>query len=300
MNSPSFLDLKTISLSQVEKLFSLAAEIKSDWQNRPVSEIFTGRIASLVFFESSTRTRCSFETALVREGYYPLFFDGGAKTSLEKGETLEDTLRNLNTYEPDFFIIRCGDNLDLQKMNSTLNRPILNAGWGVKGHPTQALLDIFTLVEESGPVQKKKIVFVGDVRSSRVFSSHLELSKVMNYEVGIYAPDELMSNCEGISNFRTLKEALTWGDHFVFLRMQKERHDADLTFQDYLQEFGASKNFLSQLGSGQFFLHPGPVNYGVEIEESVTSDSRCLIMKQAGNGVFIRRALIRDLKRGVS
>lgn len=292
MNSPSILDLKSISKLQIENLISRALKIKTERVSSQKNNFFPSKIAAFVFFEASTRTRCSFEVACIREGIYPMLFEAGSKTSLDKGETEEDTLRNLNSYHPDFFVLRSGDGLDMKKISHELGCPILNAGWGTQGHPTQALLDVLTIKETIADLQKVRLVFIGDVRSSRVFASHLELAHQLGYKVAVCAPKQFLPHNSQIINFESLRDSVAWATHFVFLRVQKERHQVKIEETSYLENYGASVNFMKLLSAEQFIMHPGPVNYGIEIEEEVTNDSRCLILKQAENGVPLRRAVI--------
>jgi aspartate carbamoyltransferase catalytic subunit len=235
--------------------------------------------------------------ACVHEGIYPLIFESGKNTSLEKGETFEDTLLNLNAYHPHIFVIRAGNQLDLPSMTKKLGTPVINAGWGTHGHPSQALLDWMTIIESSQQNENRKVrlVFVGDVKSSRVFSSHLELSSILGYEIGVCCPADFSPAPFQGPFIDSLDEALSWGSHFMFLRVQRERHSSasQILNENYLQKFGASENFLSKLREDQYFLHPGPVNYGVEMDLRVMNDRRCLVLKQAENGVPLRRALLK-------
>lgn len=255
--------------------------------------------AALLFFEPSTRTRFSFEAACSRAGYHPLILDGGIGTSLEKGETIEDTIYNIQAMRPLFFVIRCHDHVDLPQIERHLQVPIINAGWGRKGHPTQALLDAVTMVESWGRVEDKKILFIGDIRHSRVVASHIELAKILGYRIGFCGPDNFLPQVpvEGAEIFNHLGEALLWADAVVALRVQKERHDNENIFliEDYRENYGLNVARLKGLKSDALVLHPGPVNYGVEIETEVLSDPRCKILTQVENGAFLREALIREI-----
>lgn len=160
--SASFIDIISLQKTDIERLFSISDDISA---KKVFSKIEAGQTGALLFFEASTRTRLSFETACARWGVHPLRLDGKAGTSLEKGETLEDTVLNVAAMNPSFLVIRCGDDLDLQQMQSQVAMPILNAGWGKKGHPTQALLDAYTLRQHFGKdLQGLKFLIVGDVR----------------------------------------------------------------------------------------------------------------------------------------
>ena len=181
----SLIHLSEISKKKVESLFEKALMIKKNnhqKQNHVMSE-FQGCTAALLFFESSTRTRFSFEMAAARAGIHPLVLSGGAGTSLEKGETVFDTIKNIEAMRPDLFIIRCAGTTDLQKISEAIAVPVINAGWGLKGHPTQALLDAVTMFERWNTLENKKVLFVGDALHSRVVASHFELAKKLNYQI---------------------------------------------------------------------------------------------------------------------
>lgn len=299
----SLLNLTNFDKSKVDSLFSKALKLKENFNKHQLS---TGvyhsgykGTAALLFFEPSTRTRFSFEAACSRAGFHPLILDGGIGTSIEKGETLQDTIFNIQAMRPLFFVIRCNDQLDLEQIEKQLKVPLINAGWGQRGHPTQALLDGLTLFEKLKSLQNKNILFVGDIKHSRVVSSHLELSKKLGYNIGFCAPMEFLPAHidKNIQSFTRLESALNWCDAVITLRVQKERHDNENIFllEDYRENFGISKASLKNLKSEAVIMHPGPVNYGVEIELEVLNDSRCLILNQVENGVFLREALIRNI-----
>lgn len=299
----SLITLKNFEKTNIDILFSEALNLKSNFNKYQ----FTSGIyhsgykgtAALLFFEPSTRTRFSFETACSRAGYHPLILDGGIGTSIEKGETVEDTIFNIQAMRPLFFVVRCNDLVNLAQIESELEVPLINAGWGKQGHPTQALLDALTIFEKFKSLENKNILFVGDVKHSRVVSSHLELSKKLNYNIGYCAPEEFLPSPtkESVQIFKKLSEALDWADAVIALRVQKERHDNENLFllEDYRENFGLSSTNLKNLKSTTLIMHPGPVNYGVEIESDILKDPRSMVLKQVENGVFLREALIRKI-----
>jgi aspartate carbamoyltransferase catalytic subunit len=296
----SLINFTNLSSAKIDKLFSESIKLKNNFnQQGYTSGVYHSGYkgtAALLFFEPSTRTRFSFEAACSRAGYHPLILDGGIGTSLEKGETVEDTIFNIQSMRPLFFVIRCNDQSNLIDIESKLDVPLLNAGWGRQGHPTQALLDSLTMFEKWKTLAGKNILFVGDIKHSRVVSSHLELSKILNYNLGFCAPNEFLpDNVPSIKTFDTLSPALAWADAVVALRVQKERHDNENIFliEDYRENFGINLQNIKKLKPEGLIMHPGPINYGVEIEIDVLSDSRCCILKQVENGVFLREALIR-------
>ncbi len=307
----SLITLNNFEKSSVDNLFSEALNLKSNFNKfqYTAGAYHSGYkgTAALLFFEPSTRTRFSFEAACSRAGYHPLILDGGIGTSIEKGESIEDTIFNIQSMRPLFFIIRCNDFVNLTKIETELNVPLINAGWGMRGHPTQALLDMLTVFEKFKNLENKNILFVGDIKHSRVVSSHLELSDKMKYNIAFCAPAEFLPTQlpAGVQAFSKLNEALEWADAVIALRVQKERHDNENIFllEDYRENFGLSTKSLTTLKNSALIMHPGPVNYGVEIESEVLTDSRCVILKQVENGVFLREALIRkifDNRNGVT
>lgn len=304
----SLLDFQNLNSDQVFSLIHSALNLKQ-LQNKkgPFLEnktlIGTG---ALLFFEPSTRTRFSFETACIRAGVAPLIMDSLAGSSLEKGESIEDTMLNLEAMRPLFFVIRCTDQTELNEISSKLKTPVINAGWGKKGHPTQALLDVTTLFERWRDLKNKNILFVGDVKHSRVFNSHLELSRIMDYRLGYCAPSEFglgefESLNEGVKTFDQIRHALEWADAVITLRVQKERHDSISTSiqDDYRHRYGLNLDRAKWLKPSGVILHPGPINYGVEIEKDLLKDSRSVILQLVENGVFIREVVIQSVISGV-
>ncbi len=302
----SLINLKNLSQKTVGSLFSKTLELKNNFNQHQLSagvyhSGYKGT-AALLFFEPSTRTRFSFEAACSRAGFHPLILDGIAGTSLEKGETVEDTIFNVEALRPLFFVIRCDNKLDLQKISEQVSVPIINAGWGQQGHPTQALLDGLTIFEKRGELSQQNILFVGDIKHSRVVSSHIELAAITGSQLAFCAPDEFLPEQipAGVKVFSRLEEALLWAHVTIALRVQKERHDSSSKFSlsDYRQNFGINLQRLQKLSPDAMIMHPGPINYGVEIESEILTDPRCVILKQVENGAFLREALIRNLFDG--
>lgn len=298
----SLIKLDRLTTPQIEKLFSESLTLKQNFNQHQLSSgvYHSGYkgTAALLFFEPSTRTRFSFEAACSRAGYHPLILDGGSGTSLEKGETVEDTIYNIRAMRPLFFIIRCNDLVNLNEIDVSISEPVINAGWGRQGHPTQALLDALTMFEKWNSIQGKNILFVGDIKHSRVVSSHLELAKILGYKIGFSAPQELLpQSSTGCEVFSNLDVGLDWADAVIALRVQKERHDSENMFllEDYREAFGLNLKRLQSLKPDGLIMHPGPINYGIELENEVLADSRSSILRQVENGVFLREAIIRGL-----
>ncbi len=249
----------------------------------------------LAFFEASTRTRLSFETAAYRAGLGPLVFDGGIKTSLEKGETFEDSLLNMAAMEPKALVVRCGDSVPLAEIAPKLKVPLINAGWGVQGHPTQALLDQLTLLSKWKSLAGKKLLIVGDLKHSRVAASHLELAEKTGVQLGQCGPADFLSGSSKIRSFESLPEALSWADAVMALRFQFERHDSSvaLSKEDYRSRYGLNRDSLKKLKPDGWIMHPGPINHGIEMESEVLSDARSIVLEQVRHGVFLREAVLR-------
>ncbi len=300
----SLINLSQLSKKNIELLFSESLGLKSkNTLNLGQQNANVGKTAALLFFEPSTRTRFSFEAACVRAGYHPMILDGAHGTSLEKGESILDTVLNIEAMRPSFFIIRADHALDLNQLANQISVPLINAGWGSHGHPTQALLDGLTLFEKWETLQNKKILFIGDIRHSRVVASHFELAKILGYQIGICAPAEFLPK-QNIENnsfqyFKTLNQGLSWADAVMALRVQKERHLADSASEilNYSQHYGLNLSNIKQLHEKAWILHPGPINYGIEMESEILLDPRSLILKQVENGVFLREALIRNISK---
>ena len=231
-----------------------------------------------------------------------MILQGAFGSSLEKGETVFDTIKNIEAMQPDIFVIRCDSTTNLQEISETISVPIVNAGWGQQGHPTQALLDALSLFERWQTIERKKILFVGDVRHSRVVASHFELAKKLNYEVGVCAPTNFLPLTAALGSyteFDQLKQGLEWADAVMALRVQKERHDGtQLDVNSYQNNYGLNQTVLRSLKETSLIMHPGPINYGIEMEANVVHDKRSIILTQVENGVFLREALIRQILEG--
>ena len=292
----SLLDLRSLSSDQVQSLFSRAHSLIQT----PEALNYQGQSIALLFFEPSTRTRFSFEAAAHRTGAGALVFENMQGSSLVKGESEKDTVLNVAAMNPLALVIRANDQFPMQEIASQLSIPVLNAGWGTKGHPTQALLDAFTLQQEFKDLNKIRLLFVGDIRHSRVVASHFELLEKLGVEIGLSGPEEFLVDRPGHHLFKRLEEGLEWCDAVMALRVQFERHKNSfaITPEDYRINFGLNRQRLTHLRSKGILMHPGPVNYGIELEEEILHDSRVRILNQVSNGVLIREALVRTILEG--
>lgn len=291
----SLLSLSDISRDKLERLFSLALEL----QKNPETPAYLGKTAALLFFEASTRTRMSFETACYRSGLGPLVFQSGAGTSMEKGETPEDTFANIAAMGPSLMIVRGGDSLPLAELAVQHQVPVINAGWGRKGHPTQALLDLLT-IRRHRPLEGTKVVFLGDLRYSRVAASHLEIWPKYKGEVRFCGPQALLPENSEVATFDSVDEAIGWADVIVALRYQFERHVSKEQglLREVRTKYAVTAEHLPRIPKATLILHPGPVNHGVEIDSEVYSDSRSVILQQVSQGVWLREAVVRMMMKG--
>ena len=290
----SFLDL-SISLEKIQKIFSKA---QGFLQNPQIQKFQNLNSAAFLFFEPSTRTRMSFESAADRLNIPKILLDGGMSSSLEKGESIEDSILNVCAMEPCLAVIRCPDSVNLTELAHRTQIPFLNAGWGMKGHPSQALLDIFTLNQHWQNINGRKILFLGDIIHSRVVSSHREILTRMGAEIGFCAPNYLMPTDSNETKFTELKEALTWADAVVCLRTQFERHSSLVPLGDggeirkYKEFYTLKQQSLQYLRPESLILHPGPIHHDLDMESSVLLDPRCCVLEQVKYGVYIRQALL--------
>ncbi|MEN0058193.1 MAG: aspartate carbamoyltransferase catalytic subunit [Bdellovibrio sp.] len=295
-NNTSFIDLTSLEKTKINSLFSVADRIAA----KEVLDIQGfGQTGALLFFEASTRTRMSFETACARLGIYPLRLDGKSGSSLEKGETYEDTVLNVAAMSPSFVVIRCGDELDLRALSQQIAMPILNAGWGKKGHPSQALLDAYTIRKHLGSCEGQRVLIVGDVRHSRVAASHFELAEKLGYEVALCGPAPFLpQERSSLRIFSSLREGLQWATVAMALRVQLERHEVSYSLTEYREQFGFTRNNLQHLSEKALILHPGPINQGTELDAEILQDRRCKVLDQVANGVLIRQSLIYKVVTG--
>jgi aspartate carbamoyltransferase catalytic subunit len=285
-------DLKDISRDKVLKLFQIAEDLKKQKSFKTAS----GHSAILLFLEPSTRTRVSFEVACQREGIHPVVIQGKAATSLEKEETMEDTFLNLAAMDPVAIIVRAGGEFDLSSIHRKVGSAIINAGWGVHGHPTQALLDAWTLFQKSGDLKKRKLLILGDVLHSRVAHSHFELAEVLGYEIRTYAPQAFALS--SVENFEKIQDGLEWCDAVMALRMQKERHQSQVSSENFNSYWGLNSSNIRYLKKDAFIMHPGPVNWGIELSTDIKNHSQSIILDQVRSGVYIRQALLQMCQAG--
>ncbi len=257
-----------------------------------------GSTAALLFFEPSTRTRLSFEIAALRAGVASVVLDGGAGSSLQKGESIEDTILNVAAMNPDFLVVRCADSVPLAELSTQFSAKVLNAGWGIKAHPTQALLDALTIRDHFGSFSGKKLLIIGDVKHSRVAASQFELMPRLRIEIAVCGPPEFLESLPPAQKrFSSLAEGLQWADVVIALRPQIERHHQTMKISrsEYAQSYGLNAEVLRLFSAKGIIMHPGPIHHGVEMQSEVLRDPRSRVLQQVSNGVYMREALIRWL-----
>lgn len=222
-------------------------------------------------------------------------------SSLSKGETLVDTVLNVAAMNPDVMVVRYGRSPELDLILEQLPMPVVNAGSGSIAHPTQGLLDAYTIFRERGGFVGQRVLIVGDIRYSRVARSNFDILQKLGAEVAVCGPEKLLPSApmEGVRFFSDLDEATRWCSVYMGLRIQLERHEAhslNLESQDdYHQQFGLTKERLRILAKDAMIMHPGPINHGVEFCTDVMNDPRSAVLKQVANGVLIRGALLKRI-----
>ena len=270
----------------------LLADAKSFSDGR-FERILQDRLIITLFFENSTRTKSSFEIAAKRLGAEIVHLDV-AKSSTKKGETLVDTAMNLDAMGPDAIIVR-HQNAGVPKILSNHTKAaILNAGDGAHAHPSQALLDLYTLQDHFGDVRGKKIAIVGDIKNSRVANSNIELLSRFGMEVILVAPPHFLPK----TNLRTthyLNEIVDEVDAIMSLRTQTERHSSQsyASLKDYASDFCITEELIGDRDI--ILLHPGPVHRNIDITDSMLEDARCKVLQQVTNGVNMRMAILKKL-----
>ena len=291
------LGIKYLNKNDIDLIFETANHFK-EVINRPIKKVPSLRditIANL-FFENSTRTKLSFELAEKRLSSDIINFSA-SQSSVKKGETLIDTVNNILAMKVDIVVMRhpnVGAGVFLSKH---IDAKIINAGDGTHEHPTQALLDSYSIKEKLGSLKGKKIVIVGDVLHSRVALSNIFALKLQGAEVKVCGPTTLIPKhieSLGVKVETNIKKALEWCDVANVLRVQHERMDIKYfpSTREYTQLFGINNEILDNLGKKITLMHPGPINRGVEITSDVADSDQSIILNQVENGVAVRMAVI--------
>ncbi len=285
------VNIASLSKAEITEICNTAQAFKLNQKKSDVA----GKTVALMFFENSTRTKISFELAARKLGMEALNFESKT-SSINKGETLRDTLENLYFIGINSAIIRTTDDNLIENMIKEVRYPIkfFNAGSGKSSHPTQALLDYFTMREKLSSVEGKKVVIVGDIEHSRVAKSNIALLQKFGANITICAPDFFKPKSElGVNYSPDLKEAISNADVVMGLRIQKERIEEAYNEADYIKNYQISSAVIEKHAPNAIVMHPGPVNREVEItSELLDSKKGETILEQARNGVFVRMAVL--------
>jgi aspartate carbamoyltransferase catalytic subunit len=295
------LGIKYITLDDINLIFETADNFKSVL-NRPIKKVPSLRditVANL-FFEDSTRTRLSFELAEKRLSADVVNFSASS-SSVKKGETLIDTVNNILSMKVDMIVMRHPNPGAPMFLSQNVDTTIVNAGDGTHEHPTQALLDAFSLREKFGSLKGKKVVIVGDIKHSRVALSNIFCLQKVGAEVMVCGPTTLIPKHLdelGVKISHNLKEALDWCDVANVLRIQLERQGGGQhvkyfpSIREYADHFGINMGVLKSVNRPITIMHPGPINRGVEITSEVADSHNSIILNQVENGVAIRMAVL--------
>jgi aspartate carbamoyltransferase catalytic subunit len=291
------LGIKYLNKKDIELIFETADHFK-EVINRPIKKVPSLRditIANL-FFENSTRTKLSFELAEKRLSADVINFSA-SQSSVKKGETLIDTVNNILSMKVDMVVMRHPNPGAGVFLSNHINSSIINAGDGAHEHPTQALLDSYSIRERFGEVKGKNVVIVGDILHSRVALSNIFALHLQGANVMVCGPKTLIPKYIdklGVKVETNLRKALNWCDVANMLRVQNERMDISYfpSTREYTQQFGIDKELLNSLDKEITIMHPGPINRGVEITSDVADSDQAIILNQVENGVAIRMAVI--------
>ncbi len=294
----SLYDLDSYTVEEIETIFE-TAKVMKEINKRDYKKIPTlrGKTISTLFFEDSTRTRISFELAAKRLSADVISFSS-IGSSVKKGESLQDTVYTLNAMGIDLYIVRHSCPGVPQLVHKYSQKPVLNAGDGRHSHPTQALLDMFSIWEKKGSLKGLKIAIVGDILHSRVVRSNLVGLKKMGADVTVCAPRTLMppkiEEVYGTKSEYDLYKSVDGADVIMALRMQLERQSEGLfpSLGEYAKRYGLSKEVLKYAKEDVLIMHPGPMNRGIEILPEVADSEHSIIIEQVTNGVVIRMALL--------
>ena len=291
------LGIKDLSVEEINLIFETADRFKEVLQ-RPIKKVPSLRHMTIanVFFENSTRTKLSFELAQKRLSADIINFSSSA-SSVKKGESLLDTINNISVMKVDMIVMRHPNPGASHFVAKNINASVINAGDGTHEHPTQALLDSYTIKEKLGKIKNKKIAIIGDISHSRVAISNIYALQKLGAQIMLCGPSTLIP--KHISSLNVLIEnnienALKWCDVANVLRIQLERQGSNNfpSLREYSQYFGINKKLLDKINRDIIIMHPGPINRGVEISSDIADSNNSLILDQVENGVAIRMAIM--------
>lgn len=291
------LGIKYLQPEDIQLIFETADHFK-EVINRPIKKVPSLRDITIanIFFENSTRTKLSFELAQKRLSADVISFSA-AQSSVKKGETLIDTVNNILAMKVDMVVMRHANPGAAYFLSQNVKASIINAGDGAHEHPTQGLLDSYSIREKLGDVAGKKVVIVGDILHSRVALSNIYALQMQGATVKVCGPKTLIPKyieSLGVTVESDLRKALEWCDVANMLRVQNERMEVNYfpSTREYTQQYGVDKALLDSLNKEIVIMHPGPINRGVEITSDVADSRQSVILNQVENGVAIRMAVI--------
>ena len=298
LTTKHLLGIKDLQTEDIQLILSTATQFKEVLQ-RPVKKVPTLRDVTIVnlFYENSTRTRISFELAERRLSADVVNFTVSS-SSAAKGETLLDTVNNILSMKVDMVVMRHSASGAPHYLSKHIDAPIINAGDGINEHPTQALLDAFSMQEQLGKIAGLKVAIIGDIMHSRVALSNIYLLKKMGAEVMVSGPPTLiptyLQEAMGIQVEYNIDKALAWCDVANILRIQLERQNQPLfsSLREYNLAYGITKARLQKLNKEILIMHPGPINRGVEMDSDVADSQQSIILDQVENGVAVRMACL--------
>jgi aspartate carbamoyltransferase catalytic subunit len=306
LSTKHLLGIRDLQPSDIQLILDTTSQFKEVLQ-RPIKKVPTLRDVTIVnlFYESSTRTRISFELAEKRLSADTINFTTTG-SSVSKGETLLDTVNNILSMKVDMVVLRHSASGAPHFLAKHVPAAIVNAGDGINEHPTQALLDAFSIREHLGDLKGKKVAIIGDIMHSRVALSNIYLLKKMGAEVTVAGPPTLipkyMKEAFDVRVEYNLKKALEWCDVANVLRIQLERQNQVLfsSLREYSLAYGVTKKILDGLDKKIMIMHPGPINRGVELDSDVADSKQSVILQQVENGVAVRMAILYLLSGGKS
>jgi aspartate carbamoyltransferase catalytic subunit len=297
LSTKHLLGIKYINRDDINLIFETSDQFK-EVINRPIKKVPSLRDVTIanLFFENSTRTRISFELAEKRLSADIINFSASS-SSVSKGETLLDTVNNILSMKVDMVVMRHPAPGAHMFLSRHIDANIINAGDGTHEHPTQALLDAYSIRERLGEVKGKKVVIVGDIKHSRVALSNIYCLNKLGAEVKLCGPPTLMPKhieSLGVTIEHDLKKALEWCDVANVLRIQLERQQIKYfpSLREYTLYYGINKSILDSLSKPIVIMHPGPINRGVEVSSDVADSEHSIILQQVENGVAVRMAVL--------
>lgn len=298
LSTKHLLGIKDLTTEDIQHILSTATNFK-DVLQRPVKKVPSLRDVTIVnlFYENSTRTRFSFELAEKRLSADTLNF-ASSNSSAAKGETLLDTVNNILSMKVDMVVMRHSASGAPHFLSKHIPAAIINAGDGINEHPTQALLDAFSMIEKFGSLKGLKVAIIGDIMHSRVALSNIYLLKKMGAEIMVAGPPTLIpkyiTEALGVRVEYNVKNALQWCDVANVLRIQLERQNQPLfsSLREYNLAYGISRKLLESIGKEITIMHPGPINRGVELDSDVADGPSSIVLNQVENGVAVRMAVL--------